>query len=234
MKRTLSGRSDLPGGGFPPQRPSLRPASLGLIVLVVVATLTVYYSGHSYLYTSPLWVPRITDIPPAPPSPTDLPTGVPWITPPTRCNLKPSSLAVSDFVAPKLVADLNLDTSQTWSSPSHPLPLVASLKDRTDSWLASPLAPYDVWTTFNQLTCGTQVTEKNVVKSSSKTATYRLVDGDTAGAMRKELVAALEVASEQGRLDVPESAKGKRGIVLLGGDQVRSMAPAALSYTRRC
>ncbi|GAA5982409.1 hypothetical protein JCM11641_006974 [Rhodosporidiobolus odoratus] len=112
--------------------------------------------------------------------------------------------------------------SQTWLSPSPPLPLSASLSQRLDDFLSSPLAPPEVWTRFNRQTCGNPSVRRNANKlhSGANQKAWQGMDKHKVSEIRQELVGVLKKAEGDGMLEEwrKEGKKGTRGIVWTAGN----------------
>ncbi|GAA5872602.1 hypothetical protein JCM8547_003707 [Rhodosporidiobolus lusitaniae] len=113
-------------------------------------------------------------------------------------------------------------TSQTWLSPSPPLPPTSSLSSRLEAWLSSPLAPPSDWTAFNLQTCGNPSVRRNrnKVQFEGSKETWEGMDEERVGEIRRELVEMLRAREREGAMDEwrKKGKKGTRGLVWTAGN----------------
>ncbi|GAA5893045.1 hypothetical protein JCM6882_006924 [Rhodosporidiobolus microsporus] len=112
--------------------------------------------------------------------------------------------------------------TQTWLSPSPPLPFSAPLSARLSSWLSSPIADPTTWQRFDRQTCGNPSVRRNAnkvhVRENEKV--WSETGEEKVRELRRELAGVLERAEEEGRLGEweEEGKKGTRGIVWTAGN----------------
>lgn len=113
---------------------------------------------------------------------------------------------------------------QTWMSPSPALPLSASLSERLQLWLESPIAPQSNWTHFNRQTCGSEHVTRatNKLHERGNVAVWRRQNEAQVVATRRELISMLKTAVQEGRIPPrlnDETAKHlTRGVVFTAGN----------------
>ena len=117
-----------------------------------------------------------------------------------------------------------------WEAPSVALPLEATLETRMMAWRESPIANGSDWRVFNDEACVNESAYRNenvVLKEKAEEVWTFLDSKDRVQEVREELIGVLEKAEREGRLEVREEEKGRRGIVLTAGNAVRSASSSA-------
>lgn len=109
--------------------------------------------------------------------------------------------------------------SASWPSPTPPLPIHASLKQRLRAWRMAPLPEPAVWVQFNLQTCSDHRIGKNANVDLLKRAhlMWATMNRTHYRNKREELITHLEKASRKGSLD-PQNHGTGRGIVFTAGN----------------
>ncbi|GAA5887485.1 hypothetical protein JCM16303_003433 [Sporobolomyces ruberrimus] len=221
-----------------------RRRTLSLSLFLLLSTSSLYYLHQSlstsYYYISSLDAPNFLSLSESQPDsyPLEahnsthykLPKRYPLLpstspsfsfNPPRPCNAQTLTLSFPPISNSSSRSSIPTPDVIQWFSPSPPLPLNTSLSTRLDSFLNSPLSTSEIHSLYNSQTCSSPSISHNLNKLHYRENVEFWRNGLTeeqVWEIRTQVVRVLQGAQNQGRMDLKEGPRGKRGLVWTAGN----------------